>query len=337
MKILHITQLSEQLIKTSPIINDIISDMILHGLKEVYGNDVIDYPGAWYMYKDEVIKRPVNNKLWGNGFTYYDSFENYKSTDRSDIQNKIKKNYFDYIIYGSFTRSCKFFEDSVNSKSKIILIDGEDNTNLNLNRNKKIIFFKRELLKKNENVFPLNISIPKKKIIKNLNLSPKNLLAPLIPYRYKTYIYNKENDYFNMWQNSLFGISYAYGRWWESVRYYEMLMNGCIPLILNLENCPKDTLTKLPKEELIEMFKKYSWILNKYFPTALYKKKFLTINKFFLYFRDFFKKKYNSKEFIETFPEINDFRNFLLEHTKKYLTTEYTAKYIINTANRFYL
>ena len=163
MKILHITQLSEQLIKTSPIINDIISDMILHGLKEVYGNDVIDYPGAWYMYKDEVIKRPVNNKLWGNGFTYYDSFENYKSTDRSDIQNKIKKNYFDYIIYGSFTRSCKFFEDSVNSKSKIILIDGEDNTNLNLNRNKKIIFFKRELLKKNENVFPLNISIPKKK------------------------------------------------------------------------------------------------------------------------------------------------------------------------------
>ena len=77
-------------------------------------------------------------------------FENYESIDRSDIQNKIKKNYFDYINYGSITRSNKFFEDSLNSKSKIILIDGEDNTNLYLNKNKKIIFFKRELIKKNE-------------------------------------------------------------------------------------------------------------------------------------------------------------------------------------------
>ena len=141
MKILFITQLSKQFLQNSNIINDIVSDMILHGLKEVYGNDVIDYPGAWYMYNDEGKKRSINNKkLWGNGFTYYDSFENYESIDRSDIQNKVKKNYFDYIVYGSFSRSNKFFEDSLNSKSKIILIDGEDNTNLDLNKNKKIIF-----------------------------------------------------------------------------------------------------------------------------------------------------------------------------------------------------
>ena len=133
---------------------------------------------------------------------------------------------------------------------KIILIDGEDNTNLDLNKNKKIIFFKRELLKKDGNVFPLNVTIPKKKIINNLNLKPKNLLAPLIPYRYKTYIYKKETDYYDMWQNSLFGVSHAYNNWFESVRYYEMLMNGCIPLILNLKKCPVDTLTQLPKKEL---------------------------------------------------------------------------------------
>ena len=64
-----------------------------------------------------------------------------------------------------------------------------------------------------------------------------------------------------MWQNSLFGISHAYGAWWESVRYYEMLMNGCIPLILNLKKCPEDTLTLLPKKKLINVFDKYSWIL----------------------------------------------------------------------------
>ena len=337
MKILFITHLSEQFLKTSNIINDIVSDMSLHGLREVYGDDLIDYPGAWYMYKDEVKKRPIAPNLWGNGLTYYDALENYESIDRSDIQSKIKKNYFDYIIYGSITRSKKFFEDSLNSKSKIILIDGEDNTNLDLNKNKKILFLKRELLKKSENIFPLNISIPKKKIIKNLNLKPKNLLAPLIPYRYKTYIYKKESDYYNMWQNSLFGISHAYGTWWETVRYYEMLMNGCIPLVLDLKECPIDTLTQLPKKKLIDIFDKYSWILNKYLPTKIYKKKFLTLDKFLLFFKDMFKKKYDSENFISEFPEINDVRNDLLDHTRKFLTTEFTAKYIINTATKFYL
>lgn len=337
MKILFITHLSEQFLKTSNIINDIVSDMSLHGLREVYGDDLIDYPGAWYMYKDEVKKRSTAPNLWENGLTYYDALENYESIDRLDIQNKIKKNYFDYIIYGSISRSKKIFEDSLNSKSKIILIDGEDNTNLDLNKNKKILFLKRELLKKSENIFPLNISIPKKKIIKNLNLKPKNLLAPLIPYRYKTYIYKKESDYYNMWQNSLFGISHAYGTWWETVRYYEMLMNGCIPLVLSLKECPIDTLTQLPKKKLIDIFDKYSWILNKYLPTKIYQKKFLTLDKFLLFFKDIFKKKYDSESFISEFPEINDVRNDLLDHTRKFLTTEFTAKYIINTANKFYL
>ena len=90
MKILFITQLSEQFLQKSNVINDTVSDMTLHGLKEIYGNDVVDYPGAWYMYKEEVKKRSKVPNLWGNGLTYYDTFKDYESIDRSDIQNKIK-------------------------------------------------------------------------------------------------------------------------------------------------------------------------------------------------------------------------------------------------------
>ena len=72
MKILFITQLSETNNFNDNLINDIISDMTLHGLKEAHGDNLIDYPGAWYMYKDEVIKKKYDiKKLWGNGFTYY--------------------------------------------------------------------------------------------------------------------------------------------------------------------------------------------------------------------------------------------------------------------------
>lgn len=334
MKILFITHLKND----TEAVNDIINDSSLHGFREVYGDNVIDYPGAWYMYKDEVNKRSFNySDLWGNGFTYYDSFNEYNKIDRSDIKNKIINNYFEYIIYGSYSRSSHFFDEAIKSKSKIILIDGEDNTDLKFNKNKNIIFFKRELLEKKENIFPINVTIPKAKIVDKINESPENLLAPLIPHRYKTYIYKNESDYYKMWQNSLFGISYVYGGWWEAVRYYEMLMNGCIPLILNLNKCPKDTLTKLPKAKLSETFDNYSWILNKYFPLSIYKKKFLNLDKFVLYFKYLFKKKYNSKSFIEEYPEINILRKDLLNHTKNHLTTENNAKYIIQKANEFYL
>ncbi len=333
MKILYITQLKEN----EKVFNDIISDSLLHGLRKIHKEDLIDYPGAWYMYKDEVNKRNFDiSRLWGSGFTYYNNLDNFESIDRSDIKNKIINNYFKFIIYGSFTRSKLFFDEALESKSKIILIDGEDNTDTSFNTNKKIIYFKRELIRDENNLYPINVTIPKNKIISEINKSPKNLLAPLIPHKYKTYIYKREQDYYEMWRDSLFGISYVHGGWWEAVRYYEMLMNGCIPLILNLKNCPKQTLTKLPKSNLVEIFEKYSWVLNQYNPLKIYKKKFLDFEKFILYLKHIPKKRYNSQSFLNEFPEINMIRENLLEHTRKNLTTEHIGEYIIQKASNFY-
>ena len=99
---------------------------MLLGLRDVYKNDVIDYPGAWYMYQDEIIKRNFDiSKLWGSGFTYYNNLDNYNSIDRSDILNKIKNNYFEFIIYGSYTRSNLYYDEALKSKSKIILLTCE--------------------------------------------------------------------------------------------------------------------------------------------------------------------------------------------------------------------
>jgi len=340
MKILFIThQLSNETVKINSYINNTVSDMVLHGLKNVYGKDVIDYPGAWYMFKDEVKKKSFDiTNLWAKGFTYYNEFDNYDSVDRSDIESKIDNNYFEYIIYGSIDNSQKYLDKAINSKSKIIFIDGSDNTNLEFSKNKKIILFKRELNKRSQNIYPLNICIPKNKIIKSLNKKPTNLLAPLIPYRYKTYVYKKESDYYDMWQNSIFGIAHPppWGNWWESVKYYEMLMNGCIPLFLNLKNCPAETLTLLPKKELIDIYNNYSWILSKYFPFTIYRKEYLTADKVISYIKNILKRNYSAENFIQKFPEINNVRNNLVEYTKKYLTTEYLAKYIVNTAKDFY-
>ena len=74
-------------------VNDFMSDLLLHGLRQLYGTGVIDYPGCWYMYSDEIKNREYDiNKIWGKGFTINETLNNYNSIDRTDIKKKYKKN-----------------------------------------------------------------------------------------------------------------------------------------------------------------------------------------------------------------------------------------------------
>ena len=247
MKILFISGLNER----EGRLNDFMHDIVLHGLREIYGNSVIDYPGVWYMYRDEVKKRNYDiSNLWGKGFTLYNLLSNYQQIDRTDIENKIKTNYFDFIIFGSIDKPQLFFDKAINSKSKIIFIDGNDNPFINEQITGKGVYFKRELISDNiKNVYPINFAIPKEKIVHTINPKPLNILAPLIPGKYSTYIYENEQDYYQSYQNSVFALTYK-KMGWDSLRHYEILMNGCIPLFLNIDKCPEKILTNLPKKLL---------------------------------------------------------------------------------------
>ena len=138
-----------------------MNDLILHGLRELYGNDVVDYPGCWYLYSDEVKKRNFDtNKLWGKGFNLNNSLHEYDLIDREDISTKIKSKYFDLIVYGSIRRSSHFLDEVIKSNNKYIFIDGEDDRVIDNNCANKSLYFKRELLKETSNIKPINFSIP---------------------------------------------------------------------------------------------------------------------------------------------------------------------------------
>ena len=334
MKILFI---SSSNVKQNSRLNDYMHDIVLHGLREIYGNSVIDYPGVWYMYRDEVKKRNYDiSNLWGKGFTLYNLLSNYQQIDRTDIENKIKANYFDFIIFGSIDKAQLFFDKAINSKSKIIFVDGNDSPFINEQITDKGVYFKRELISDNiKNVYPINFAIPKEKIIHTINSKPLNILAPLIPGKYSTYIYENEQDYYQSYQNSVFALTYK-KMGWDSLRHYEILMNGCIPLFLNIDKCPEKILTNLPKKLLSEIFIQYSWILNQFFPTNIYKMKFLSIEKFFLYFLNLFKKKYDSTALINSYPELFEIKKKMIDYTKKNLTTEKIASNMISDTIGYY-
>ena len=309
--------------------NDYMSDLLLHGLRELLGFQVIDYPGSWYMYSDEILKRQYDeNKLWGKGLTIKNTLNNYNSIDRTDIEKKIQNKYFDLVIYSSIRRSDLFLESVIKYNNKFLFIDGEDDNYIDERYSNSGLYFKRELVNNKSNLIPISFAVPKEKILKGINEKPINLLAPLIPGRLSTYIYDDEKTYYNMYANSIFGITNK-KLGWDTLRHYEILMNGCIPLFLNIEDCPKLTLTTLPKDRLLNIYNKFHRILQLYSPFKIYKKKFLSIKKILSYIPNMFKNK-NASTFLRDNSKVLEIKNELLNYTHQKLTTESLAKYVLS-------
>ena len=309
--------------------NDYMSDLLLHGLRELLGFQVIDYPGSWYMYSDEILKRQYDkNKLWGKGLTIKNTLNNYNSIDRTDIEKKIQNKYFDLVIYGSIRRSDLFLESVIKYNNKFLFIDGEDDNYIDERYSNSGLYFKRELVNNKSNLIPISFAVPKEKILKSINEKPINLLAPLIPGRLNTYIYDDEKTYYNMYANSIFGITNK-KLGWDTLRHYEILMNGCIPLFLNIEDCPKLTLTTLPKDKLLNIYNNFHRILQLYSPFKIYKKKFLSIKKILSYIPNMFKNK-NASTFLRDNSKVLEIKNELLNYTHQKLTTESLAKYVLS-------
>lgn len=153
-------------------------------------------------------------------------------------------------------------------------------------------------------LFPITFSIPKEKIC-DISIQKTKILSNLIPGNVTTYIYNTEEEYYNEYQQSYFAITTKKGGW-DCLRHYEILANRCVPLFININECPTNTLFLFPKKLLIE-----------------------AIN---LYNNSFSNKKINELN-IEDINEYNILQNKLLEYTKNYLTTDKIAKYILQKTN----
>lgn len=322
MKILYLRTVDKNLKH----INDFLHDALLIGLRNKFGEDVIDFPGTTYMYRD---KKKDLTQLWGGGFSLYNILDNYNKIDRSDIKAKIKNNFFDLIIYGSIRGENIFYNEVINSKSKVAFIDTSDDPHIDTKKIKKGIYFKRELYENKRNIFPISFAIPGQKIIKEINLKPQNVLSPLIPGKKKTYIYSDEINYYKMYENSLFSIT-TRKTGWDCLRHYEILASGSLPFFLDIKYCPKFVCTTLPKDKLEKILNKFQWILNFYNPFATLKKRNRNFENLINYFMNIFKKKVSVEQLIFKHPELNELRYDLLSYTKKFLTCEKLAEYVVN-------
>lgn len=248
MKILYITNHIDIARASGGFINDYQNDLVFYGLRELFGDDVVDSTQIVSLYKEHENQIHPQH-LWGGMTAFWLIGDN--NIDRTNIEDKIKDRYYDLIIYGAIKR-CKNYYDLVSKyypPNKVILIDGNDESDLDP-LYEKHLYFKRELIIDHPNLLPITFGMPTCKL--SDTTTPKiQEYATCIPGQPETYIFKTEQPYYEDYQKSYYGVTMKKAGW-DCMRHYEILGNNCIPYFVGLEDCPKNTLANLPKELLLD-------------------------------------------------------------------------------------
>jgi len=279
---------------------DYLIDPVLHGLRNTIGIEVVDDPKVHNMYFFDDEKKL--QKMYGRGFTIYGTLPDI-DIDRSNINEKIKDNYFDYIfIGGAWNRPTPHLKTilSCYQKNKIVILDSRLDSTVPQHLVDNSIYFKTALYNEISGVIPISFGFPKEKIQSPLEKIRKDSLVKPSNHWHgsQSYIYTKEQDYYDDYRYSLFGLTKKRGQW-ECLRHYEIMACRCIPYWPSIDDCPSTTCITMPKE----LFK---------CANILYKESF-----------DFFKTDIGLTEY-------NDLEVQIFEHFNNNCTTESLVKYIFD-------
>lgn len=105
----------------------------------------------------------------------------------------------------------------------------------------------------NASFLPVQFCIPLERIVMDI---PKKTIdfAPLLPGAYHTYSYTQPSEYFRMYRRSRFAITHKKGGW-DTMRHYEILSQGAVPVFLRIEEAPEASMVGLPKVALAALLR----------------------------------------------------------------------------------
>ena len=322
MKILYIANPLDSF-KRGGFLNDYMSDVLFHGLYSLPDVEVTDAFEISHLYKARKDVVPIE-KIWGGGFTTCFLIDEHPdSIDRSNLKEKLESKYYDYIIYGSICRTQFGLNEvaQIYDPDKIIFVDGEDRNETFLQEyyeaplNDVIDFaniFKREIGVKTQEKFknklkPIHFAIPECKIRDKINgANHLQNIATCVPGIKETYIYKDEQSYYDDMYNSRFAITMRKAGW-DCMRHYEIMANGCIPLFLNFENRPTQTLTNLDPDLMHRC-----WLAAENFKSD-----------------ELSGHTVGAMKIESALSKISHLKEEILEYTKQHLTTTKLAKYVL--------
>ena len=237
---------------------DYQNDCLLLGLKEHFGDDVVDCNKRHHLYTDFPAEEAL--KQYGMGFTLTRILES-DNADREDIRKKIANKFFDLVVYGNIWRNQDYLELVLEHypKNKIAMVDGEDNPKFHPAIAAGTMYVKRELdweaNREYEQLFPhvapIQFAFPTSKIFTG-DVKKDRKLAHSDPRNRNTYVFKTEEDYYNDYRHSKYAVTMKKAGW-DALRHYEIMGNNCMPLFQNLQDCPRWVMMRLPKALLIKI------------------------------------------------------------------------------------
>lgn len=243
---------------------DYLMDVLFHGLQNTEDVEVVETDYMWHNYKCEKETDPENNKrLWGKGFTTYFLCDPSPYQHQQKLDMLMNKE-FDVVIMSIHHTMAHNYSDMFQAMNhfkkfcdKVAIVDGHDQTGVNHEIASKCTYFKRELIPEHEDkALPVSFAYPEEKIYQGdlksqyktqafSSLIPVN--QSINPEYMQTYVYETEEDYYRQYQQSHFGLTSCKGGW-DTMRHYEIIGNGCVPLFVDIDKCPNKTLHLFPKE-----------------------------------------------------------------------------------------
>ena len=229
--------------------SDFQYDMLFDGLKKS-NHFVYDFTKMKHMY--DTFPSTEKEKMWGKGWFYGLLKDDHKEIVIDDVDWDIVC----FPIHHTYHNNKKLIFQNINGLinkfgiEKIAVIDGHDQQSHHIEfeelTKKGLKYFKRENIGFGKSI---HFGIQKEKIISATPYKDKTIdIAPLIPVNQsidpsymKTYIYDNEKDYYDMYAKSKFALTSCKGGW-DTLRHYEIVAAGCIPYFVDIEDCPKDTL-----------------------------------------------------------------------------------------------
>ena len=253
-------------------LEDYLADGILHGLKQLEGIRVIDYPKKECLYDGGRNSKDVPELgVRGGGFTLYGLLqEPSESIDRNQIRRKLEIGWFDAVFIGNVWRQWGVLMQwqGLFKNLPVILLDGDDDARFfpfsgtrirqyglgsglrSLLHSPSTYYFKRELTMKSKkwlsslNVSPICFSIPEERIdiapYEKKKMFPCHIvdseIAPLLNGS-KDYAFTDEDSYRSDLRMSRFGITTRRAGW-DCLRHYELAASGAILCFRDLHQKP---------------------------------------------------------------------------------------------------
>jgi len=209
---------------------------MLHGLREVMGDDCLDFPRKRIMYGD--FSESPKDDLHGWGFSLLtEPIAEVKQRTLDDV---------DFVLYGVTDAYGVTNIPEIDELAKygVWYLDGHDHSNIT-----RTPCFKRELFERKENVYATGFGIPEHRI-RPLNFKNKTKLiqktAPphscfgpqiLGPAARDLYVFKNEEEYYDDMATSFFGLTCMKGGW-DSLRHYEIMASGACLLFRDYERKP---------------------------------------------------------------------------------------------------